>query len=237
MAKKIETEAAPVDDVDNVEQKDPEEEFNRRVNAAVSSHASRIRNTLQKDFEALFKPMQEAVSKLQASLSAPPDKAEKKEPGLDIESAKLQDRIREMEDRWKQAEAARAEEQARHARLEERSTLVEALRKQGVDDTRIKPAVAVLISEEQRITRDEEGRIVMKVHNPKYGEELLPIEKGVSAWLSGDDGKLFLPPRGANGSGKTHGNKPVIDSKDPKAAKKAAALAVLTAMATGRSED
>lgn len=222
----------------NVE-KDAEldERVNRVVNAAVSAHLTRVKGALSKDFEGLLagalKPVTDTISRLEAAhqskSTAQGDSGSRDEVIQGIERAKYDDRIRELEERYKAAESAREAEQKARQRDEERSALADALRKGGVDDARIRPAVALLYTEEQRVSRDDANKIVMKM-NGKYGEEHISLDEAVTTWLKSDDGKMFLPPRGAGGSGSNFGTKngqSFGNPKDKKAAARAAALAVL----------
>lgn len=200
-----------------------DERISRIVNAAISTHSTRLKGTLSKEFDGLLGPIKEALAK--ATTPPPPRDASNE---LDIERQKSMDRIRELEDKYKAAESAREAEAQRALRVEERNVLQDALRKGGVDDARIRPAVALLYTEEQRIVRDDNGKVSMKVVG-KYGEELLPVDKAVAGWLQSDDGKIFLPPRGAAGSGSSHSGrgKSADSPKDKAAQEKADAIRVL----------
>jgi hypothetical protein len=46
-------------------------------------------------------------------------------------------------------------------------------------------------------------------------DDLVPIEEGVSAWLTTDDGKEFAPPANAGGSGEKGGRRPGKGDEKP----------------------
>jgi hypothetical protein len=211
-------------------QPDVEELVNRTVNAALRSHMTRVKQALSKDLGSLVSDALKPISEQLAAIKPPaPQDGEPK----DLERQKFNDRIQELEKRAKDAELAREAEIRTRTVSEDRSALADALRKGGVaDGASLKAAVALLYTEEQRVVRDDRGRIVVKQEG-KYGEELVPLEEGIGAWLASNEGKSFLPARGASGSGNVHnqGNngsgKYVGNPKDAKAAAKQEAYNVL----------
>lgn len=228
------------DDVENDEDRVFEDKVSRVVNAAISAHVTRMKGSLSKDFEGMLKPFADTLAKLQSQqIVTPPPEAGKGNPdaALDIERQKMADKIRELEDRYKQAEASRESEQKARQRDEERNELAGALRRAGVGDAQIRPAIALLYTEEQRVARlPDTNKVALKV-NGKYGEELVPVDEGVLSWLKTDDGKMFLPARGAGGSGTTHSSQNRAKPGTPaekKAAAKAEAMAILTSALGGR---
>lgn len=102
---------------------------------------------------------------------------------------------------------AREEERSARARQEERSALTEALRKAGIPDGRLGGAVSYLFLDQKKIVRDKEGNITWPVKRDGY-EDPLSIEQGVAEWLKTDEGKAYLPPVDATGSGSRGGPPP-----------------------------
>lgn len=110
-------------------------------------------------------------------------------------------RLEKMLERERKAreatEATLRDNAAKSARDEERSRLAEQLTAEGITGAKLKAAVALLHTEERRIKRNDQGSIVYVGDD---GDET-DLKAGLKSWLSTDDGKSFLPPRGAQGSG------------------------------------
>jgi hypothetical protein len=114
---------------------------------------------------------------------------------------------REVQKARKMAEDERhlREEQLAKARAqEERSVLENALRAHGAKPEFVKPAVALLYTEEKRVARDDNGAIVFKIARDGFTDEL-DIELGVAEWLKTAEGKVYAAPRSVAGSGATAG--------------------------------
>ena len=116
-----------------------------------------------------------------------------------IDAAKREDRIKGLEARLADAEAKREEEAKARSVQEERQAAADALAAGGVDVPRLKGALA-LLREDGRIVRNEQGQVCLKLEG-KYGPETPLIADGIKAWLETPEGKAYLPPRSAAGSG------------------------------------
>jgi hypothetical protein len=176
---------------------DPEA-FNR----AFTERWKRQEQKLQKDFEArearLLALIEEGKSR--AADSTPPVEGEHSDKKVERMAAKV---IKEAEARMKaevdQLKADRANEVKQRQVAEERAAVEGALRDLGV--VNVKGALAYLKSE-GLVGRDEAGEL--KFFQPKDGyKDELEVAKGVKDWLSTEDGKFYLPPVGAQGSGST----------------------------------
>jgi len=124
----------------------------------------------------------------------------------------------------KQVEAEKAEREAAKAasaRGEERGALEKALRAAGVGDSHVPAAAALLIHDQKRVKRNDDGAICFEMTRD-WGAELVPIEKGVTEWAATDAGKVYLPPSDAGGSGNRGGNRPGEKVDKSQAAKKTA---------------
>jgi hypothetical protein len=78
----------------------------------------------------------------------------------------------------------------------------------GADPKRVRAAVALLHTEDQRIGRSSSGEIIFKVRKGSGAaayEDELPLEDGVKEWLGTDDGKLYVAPKGVRGTGAAPG--------------------------------
>lgn len=109
------------------------------------------------------------------------------------ELQKLKDAATESAKREREA-TARTREQSR------RQSAIEQLGKHGMDPFRAKQALAWLDSEGMvRYESDQSDRLVFG----KQIEGQIPdeLDAGVATWVKSDEGKTFLPPTNAKGSG------------------------------------
>lgn len=172
------------------------------VNSAVTAQLKRV------DFAGMISTnIASAMEGFKPAEPEPEPEGDKKLSPEAIELRKLkaeQDKIRsKMEETTAQAEA----EKNKARTQAERSALTTELRKNGVDDARIDGAVALLYLDKKRIRRDDEDKISMSFTRD-WGEELVPIDKGIVEYLGSDSGKVFMPPVDVSGSG-NKGGKPV----------------------------
>ena len=126
-------------------------------------------------------------------------------------------KMRLEQDRMKnamEANTASAEAEKNKARAQtERTKLTDALRKGGVDDSRIGGAVAELYLDKKLIKRDEKDAVCIEFTR-EWGDELVPVEKGIEEFLKSDEGKVYLPPVDAGGSGNKGGRPAAQRGKD-----------------------
>lgn len=132
------------------------------------------------------------------------DEAKKKAAGgepapWEKELARERKAREKMEADLKTEREARAAEQKQREIEEDRADLASHLRKSGLDEVRTRAAVALLHGEEKRLVR-EGGKRFLRLQG-KHGDEDLPLEAGVAAWLKTDDGKAFVPAAKVGGSG------------------------------------
>lgn len=167
-------------------------------NAALANHGKRLTTSFQK-------MMTETVGSLAERMSQPvaqPPADATPEPEWKAQLSAMQKRVEAAERKATEAESRRAEQEAARTRDEERSSLASALRQEGLDETRIKAATALLYTEEKRIVRSPEGKIAFKLQRQGFEDEV-DLSAGIKEWLKTDDGKAFMPARGVSGSGAT----------------------------------
>lgn len=159
------------------------------VNSAITSRNNAFEKSVMKEVQGLI------GSSKDASLDeTAPAKAGKKNV-QDPEVAALREKIEKME-----AEKAQAIAKERDANL--RKNLSAELAKAGIRPEMVKHAIATLVDSDKVIgyTADEyaqdKDRMVFK---SKSGEE--DLTTGLKNWIRSDEGKVFLPPKGAQGSG------------------------------------
>lgn len=126
---------------------------------------------------------------------APPEDPDKKRMRAELDS---------LTKKLEQQTTERQQDAERALRSEERNELTARLREAGIPEPRLRGAVAYLLHDTKAIRRDKENKIVWPVKRD-WGEEELPFEKGVEEWLGTEEGKAYLPPKDAKGSGTTGG--------------------------------
>jgi hypothetical protein len=114
--------------------------------------------------------------------------------------AKHEAQIKALQQQLEKSESEKAAERATRQTQEERTELTQALSAAGVPVGKIKAAVALLYTEEKRVGRSEDGKVGLKVTRDGY-TDVVAMDVGLAEWFKTDDGKEFLPPRGAAGSG------------------------------------
>lgn len=186
---------------------DVEKLIDSKVNAAISTHLSRFRTSLEKDIGGtIAKSLEPFGAKLEALGNKPLDEGKKKDKeAIDEDRRKDQARIADLENKYSEEKKQREAEASARAREEERGALQTALRTAGIEDNRLRAAVALIYGEDQRVGRADNGDIVFKVQKAGYVDEVT-LDDGIGDWLKSDEGKTFLPARGAAGSGASGSN-------------------------------
>ena len=188
--------------------KDVEDLVNAKVNAAISTHLGRFRQSFEKDLTANISKMMEPITgklesfgELAEKLQNPSEGDQGQQTSQELEELKkAQARIAELERKNQEAEAAAQATERKRLQAEERNALTQALRNSGIEDTRIRAAVSLIYNEDQRVGRAEDGSIIFKVPKAGYTDEVT-LDEGLADWLKTDEGKAFLPARSAIGSG------------------------------------
>ena len=130
-------------------------------------------------------PLQKSLDVLAAN-SKPVIQKEETEERLTL--AVLKKQVQSLQDE-KQAETKAKQE------LQLRSTVKDALTRNGVAGNMVKAAMAVLVDADKAVGFGETGEIVFK---GQYGEQ--DLDTGLKDYFRSEEGKSFLPPKGAAGS-------------------------------------
>jgi len=147
----------------------------------------------------------EKVSAATKDLKAPPDDkkgVDKKDP--DDPTAK---RLKALEDQVAQERKGREEAEAARKRDSLHTAAREALVKAGVPADRVRHAMATII-QDGVLAETSDGKPGWRGKDRFGVETVLPVEDGARAWVATDDGKAFIPARGANGTGDGAGGGP-----------------------------
>ena len=170
-----------------------------------------------KDLEKkLTATMQESLgvlaTKLDEFTTRPAPAPDPKAGGTPVPNVEEHPAFKGLLKRIAEAEAKQraAEDSAKAARMKERegtlrATAAARLADAGIDGSRARAALALLIDSGKAIRyADDDGDEI--VFADKDGP--VDLETGLKSWLKGEDAKLFLPPRGAVGSGDRGGGRP-----------------------------
>lgn len=182
----------------------------RHINGAVTTHLGRMRGDLEKSLSTQFSSLlDEKFASFKPKDDKPDDKRDDKagDKKDDPEKAKLRSDLDNLTKKLTQQEEERRAEREQLLRNEERSELMSRLREAGIPEPRVKGAVALLLHDAKAIKRNGENKIVWPVKRD-WGTEDLELDAGVSEWLKTDEGKAFLPPKEAKGSGAGGGKPP-----------------------------
>ncbi len=209
-----------------------------QLNKAITGHLARFEKRLP---ELFGKQSEDLLAKLTEKLAKKPDTDDEGDgddaaggtaAGKDGDQiAKLKrkhDReLAEMRKRLDKTETERNTErtQARDTRL--RTLVDELLAASGIDGARIKQARGFLVDAEKRAyLRDGDDRPMFR-----DGDDVeVELKEGIAAWAKSDDAKIYLPPRGAGGSGDRGGGKNPPSGNKAADRKQAAAVAIVRAL-------
>ena len=209
--KSEEDKAAEAEEAREEKEKAREQAMINAANAAASAKVKAAMAANDKALDERFKGFETRMAEMIAALKpaeqhaaagAAATGADGKPPLPPEYEARLKDMEKALSDERKRTAEERSQRQAdleKTKRGEERSALSDALRKLGVPESRLRAAVA-MHAEDGRVIRDEGGAI--KWRQPRDGyEDKLDLDKGLAEWAKTDEGKDFLPARGAGGSG------------------------------------
>jgi hypothetical protein len=176
--------------------------ISKTSNAAASAQSTRLSKHLDTKIDKKLGAMKEEI--LAALAERTPAPTEGEDGDENIETKKLQSQLREATAKLEAEHTARKREREAALKKEEETELREALRTSGVSETYLEGAMALLYHSQKRITRDDEGAILFRT-NQEWGPEDKPLREAVQEWVNSDEGKHYLPPRPAAGSGNTGG--------------------------------
>lgn len=192
---------------------DVEKLVDARVNGALTTHFNRFKGVMAKDVEGQvskgLSPLMEKLSAMETSLkeraaTPPPPPDNSLSAAVDAATRKAEARIKELEAKAESAERARAESEQTRLQQEERTALATALGANGVEGVKQNVLIAYLHKEKGMVRRNDKGEVCLRLTRP-YGEDDIPLAEAVPEWLKTAEGKEFVPPRPAGGTGATAG--------------------------------
>lgn len=210
-------------------------------NAAISSWGSRMTKNLEKNLEKIIAdrlaskpavdadPSSDATARGATPSSGTPSGGSS--PGVSPDILQLREENAKIKRHMAEEAKARKEERERSLRNEERLKLTELLKSDHVPEARIRGLLA-MFDVDKRIQRDDEGNILFRhddINDP------VPLVDGYKKWRDTDEGKAYLPARGAAGVGIQRGNqRPGGRPVDPKeAARREAAVRLVNSIRNG----
>lgn len=193
-----------------------EDQLNKSIGAAMSGLSKRLKGELGgliKD--ALGGSKKKAAAEADDDEGDDEDDDTEKDPkegkltATDRRLKKLEQENKKLRDAYTSEKKARDEEATKAKKATERGELRKALAAGGVMEQYLDDVVEARYA--QGIIRtDEEGAIVWK----KSKDEEIPLSEGVAEWLKSDQGKAYLPPKGARGSGNLPGGRVAAGGKN-----------------------
>ena len=178
-----------------------------KLNGIVASHIKRgttqdvLKSFVAQRLEGLLPDVER---RLLDSYTASTTKAPEAASAEAKKIAEYEAKLKEMNERMEADSRERANEKQKRLSLEEKSRLADELRLAGVPDSRVRAAVALVYTEDKRVGRNANGDVVYFVPKDGYTDEV-SLSDGVKEWMKSDEGKVFLPPRDASGSGSKGG--------------------------------
>jgi len=174
------------------------EELNKAITARFTDHQKKLEKHLESFSGTLTGKLEEL---LKAAVPAPKSTDAADPPKADTDSPALRGMMKQLEELKRDNAKIQQERDAERTRAKDatlRQQLSDALIKNGVDASRVKHAVGILIDSEKRVRFEEDGDSIVFKDNDNTDVDLLT---GIKSWVKSDDGKFYLPPRGVNGSG------------------------------------
>lgn len=178
------------------------EQFNRAFSAR--------QKAAEKAMDAKLSAFAESLA---SRFSAPPEPVDDDPPDPIVppgdHAAALKDAVAKVDSKWRKRQkttedqlaqiiAERDAERNKSREASLRAALGDELARAGIVGTQKVHALGYLMNTAKRVTLDDEGGAVFIDPDTKLP---LTLREGVDQWSKTDDASIYLPPRGASGSG------------------------------------
>lgn len=80
----------------------------------------------------------------------------------------------------------------------------------GIQSESVRHALGFLVDAEKRVFFDDDGKASFRDED----DLVVPLRDGIASWAKSDGAKIYLPPRGASGSGDRNHGKPPSPKQD-----------------------
>ena len=152
--------------------------------------------------EAKFASLTETLEGLKTAPPKPPNTPTPTTPEPRFEDSPAyraqQLELQKLQKRVEAAEGEKAAERAKARAQTLRQRTIEVLAEHGVTGNGARHAFNTFVAESRVVYEGDTTDELLFVD--EKGEKL-PIKDGIKSWVESDDAKVFLPPRGAQGSG------------------------------------
>lgn len=171
-----------------------------QLNGAITGHLRRLEQKLEQREQALIEKLAEQFKPKPRDDDDDDDMPPGKGGDDDI-AAKMQKKFeRQLAEERKRIERLEQEREAERSKsrdMQLRQSVRDALSEAGIEGTRLKAAMALIIDGEKRVSLADDGKVQFVDHDGVR----VGLKEGISEWSKTDDAKVFLPPIGAQGSG------------------------------------
>lgn len=167
------------------------------VNKAITSRNKQVESKVDKLFNDFSAKFEERLSKL------PTDKPQSSGTEPRIEETPvykgLQKQLSDLQHKLETAENEKRAERSKARDKDLRQKLGDELVKSGIDPTRVRHAVGLLVDADKRIryVDEDSDEVVFKDSD----DQEVDFRTGLKNWVKSDDAKIYMPARGATGSG------------------------------------
>lgn len=203
------------------------EDVNRAITARNKDFEKKLEAKLGELSGGLAKSLEAKLAEL-LQPKASPDEADKpkgdgddkgdksKATQKDPEVTALKSELTKLKNQMLESERRAQAELAKRRDVEMRQLVTEKLAAHGIDGARAKHALGYLVDVAKTVMLDEHGNVSFRGSDG----DPIDVEAGIKSWITTDEAKIYLPPRGATGSGDraiNGGTGPGNAPKDPRA--------------------
>lgn len=175
-----------------------ESKTTKLINDAVAASEGRLTEAFTKGFDELPEKLKElGIGQDPKKKGGEPGEIT---PDLVKQSPEYKGLQRELESIRKRQEAIEADAKAKAKEVRDgrlRQNVIENLAAYGIEGKRAARAADLLVGKQARYVSDEDDSIVFETED---GDEV-DLKRGLKEWAGSEDGKIFVPPSGASGSG------------------------------------
>lgn len=174
---------------------------NKQVEAKVEKAIAELQKSFEEKLSALLdaskKAPEPAADDKPANGKAPANAAPKVEENPVVKE--LQAKLATMQKQLETTEREKRAERDRARDKDLRQKLSDELVKSGVDPTRVRHAVGLLVDADKRVRYVDDTDEIVFVKD-EDGEEV-DLRAGLKSWAKSEDAKIYMPARGTTGSG------------------------------------
>lgn len=166
------------------------------INKALTARNKQLEAKVEKTLAELTKKFEERVSQIQTA----PGNKDSGEPKVEDTPVYkgLQKQLTEMQQKLELAEREKSAERSRARDRDLRARLSDELVKAGVDPSRVRHAVGLLVDSDKRVRNVDDTDEAVFLDTD--GQEV-DFRTGLKSWLKSEDAKIYMPARGTTGTG------------------------------------